>query len=111
MAESSEDRGPIPEFGTGGEGAASLARRRAVALRYDPSVAPAPKVVASGTGLVAERILELARQHNVFVREDPHLVQSLMKLEIGEMVPSQLYLVVAEVFAWLYRLEGKAVER
>lgn len=94
-----------------GEEPTSPMRRRAVALRYDPTVATAPKVVASGSGLVAERILELARQYKVPVKDDPHLVQALMKLDVGEMIPPQLYLVIAEVFAWLYRLDRDAAKR
>ncbi len=103
MDESSANRGPI--LSSEDESLPSIARRRAVALRYDPSVADAPKMVASGTGLTAQKILDLARQHNVPVREDPQLVQALAALEIGEMIPPQLYFVVAELFAWLYRLD------
>ncbi len=81
--------------------------RRALALQYDRNEDSAPRIVAEGTGAVADRILELARQHRVPVKEDPLLAEALAKLEIGETIPPELYVVVAEVFAWLYRLEEK----
>ena len=85
--------------------------RKAVALKYDPSMAPAPKVMASGRGKIAEQILELAKRHNVPVRADPDLAEALVKLEIGQMIPPQLYMVIAEVFAWLYRLNEDATRK
>lgn len=81
------------------------ARHQAVALSYDPARARAPKITAQGSGTVAERIIQLARQHGVPIKEDPLLVQTLSKLELGQTIPPQLYQVVAEVFAWLYRLD------
>ena len=81
------------------------ARPQAVALSYDAARARAPRVTAQGGGDVAERIMELARQHNVPIKEDPLLVQLLSKLELGQMISPELYHVVAEVFAWLYRLD------
>ena len=111
-AKGAEKWKPLSPPGSDAEsGGAPATRRRAVALRYDPSAAAAPRVVASGSGLVAEQILELARQHGVPVKDDPQLVQALMKLDIGEMIPPQLYLVVAEVFAWLHRVDQEAARR
>lgn len=63
-------------------------------------------VAASGRGRVAERILEIARDAGVPVREDPDLVQLLAKLDLGEAIPGELYPVIAEVFAFVYRLNS-----
>ena len=81
-------------------------RSRAIALRYSGS--GAPKVTASGQGHVAARILELAEANGVPVRRDPALVQALATLELGREIPEELYLAVAEVLSWAYRLDGKA---
>lgn len=80
--------------------------KTAVALKYDRVKARAPSVAATGRGLIAERIIELARQHNVPIKEDPDLVQLLAKLDLGESIPGELYPVIAEVFAFVYRLNG-----
>ena len=79
-------------------------RQMAVALAYRNGDA-APKVVASGRGLVAQAIIERAREHGVFVHESEELVSMLMQVELDQHIPPQLYLAVAELLAWLYRLE------
>lgn len=78
----------------------------AVALRYDGT--SAPRVTARGRGEVADRILAIAREHQIPVREDPNLVQLLALVELGDEVPAELYRAVAEVIAFAYRLSGKA---
>jgi flagellar biosynthesis protein len=80
--------------------------QRAIALRY--SGTDAPKVIASGQGHVAARILELAEEAGVPVRKDPPLLQALATLELGREIPEELYVAVAEVLAWAYRLDGRA---
>lgn len=80
------------------------AQREAVALAYRQTDA-APRVVARGRGLVAEQIIARAQEHGVFVHESPELVALLMQVDIDEHIPPQLYLAVAELLAWLYRLE------
>ena len=70
----------------------------AVALRYDGT--GAPRVTARGRGEVAERILAIAREHQVPVREDRNLVQLLALVELGDEVPAELYRAVAEVIAF-----------
>ncbi|HFE51913.1 MAG TPA: hypothetical protein ENK07_00590 [Bacteroidetes bacterium] len=82
-------------------------RKTAVALSYEPSEDRAPKVVASGKGKLAEAILAIAAQHGVPVKEDADLAELLARLDLGEEVPPELYRVVAEVFAWLYRVKKK----
>ena len=82
-------------------------RRRAVALRYEPSDA-APRVTATGTGLIAERLVAAAREAGVPVRSDPALAQALGALDLGLEVPQAMYVAVAEALAWAYRLEAAA---
>jgi flagellar biosynthesis protein len=86
-------------------------RRRAAAVRYDREGGGAPRVVASGAGAVADRILELARQAGVPVREEPALVEALTRLELEQEIPPELYVAVAEVLVWAYGLEKGVVPR
>jgi flagellar biosynthesis protein len=79
--------------------------RRAVALYYDGR--RAPRVTAKGQGVVAERILAVAREHDVPLREDQSLVALLSRLELGEEVPQNLYKAVAQVIAFAYLVSGK----
>ena len=76
----------------------------AVALAYQSGEA-APKVVAKGSGLIADKIISTAREHGVFVHESKELVGLLMQVELDQHIPPQLYMAVAELLAWLYRLE------
>ena len=77
----------------------------AVALTYGKNQGGAPKVVAKGRGMIAQAIIERARQNGVYVHESEDLVGLLMKVELDQEIPPQLYLAVAELLAWLYRLE------
>jgi flagellar biosynthesis protein len=79
-------------------------RREAVALAYS-AAENAPRVVAKGRGLIAEEIIARAREHGVFVHESRELVALLMQVDLDARIPSQLYVAVAELLAWLYRLE------
>jgi flagellar biosynthesis protein len=79
-------------------------RKRAAALRYDGR--DAPRVVATGRGLVAEKILDAAREAGVPLREDPVLMEALATLELEQEIPPELYRAVAEALAWAYRLSG-----
>lgn len=79
-------------------------RQMAVALAYSGHD-PAPRVVAQGRGLIAQAIIERARQHGIYVHESEELVGLLMQVELDQHIPPQLYLAVAELLAWLYRLE------
>jgi flagellar biosynthesis protein len=81
--------------------------RRATALRYGGG-ADAPEVVATGAGHVAERIIEAAEAAGVPVREDPALVEALSRLEVGQLIPPELYIAVAETLVWAYRLDARA---
>ncbi len=79
-------------------------RRKAAALEYDPTRSDAPRVTAKGEGLLAEKIIQVALEHGVPVREDSDLVQILMKLELNEPIPPHLYRVVAEILVFLYKV-------
>jgi flagellar biosynthesis protein len=82
-------------------------RRRATALRYEEGQR-APRVTATGAGLVAERILAAAREAGIPVRHDPALAEALGKLELDSDVPQELWTAVAETLAWAYRLDAAA---
>jgi flagellar biosynthesis protein len=81
--------------------------RRAAALRYDRDAAGAPKVVAAGAGLIADRIVEIAREQGLPVREDPALAEALARLELEQEIPPELFVAVAEVLVWAYGLEKR----
>ena|SRR5690606_5327407 len=83
-------------------------RALAVALAYAPGDA-APKVVAKGKGLIAEEIINRAKSHGVYVHESPELVTLLLQVDLDEHIPPQLYVAVAELLAWLYRVEEKGI--
>ena len=84
-------------------------RQHAVALRYEPKKDRAPKLVAKGRGYLAEKILELARQHNIPVREDKNLLQILSRLDLNQEIPAEIYKAVAEILAFIYRLSNRQV--
>ena len=79
--------------------------KNAVALTYAQTDA-APRVVAKGRGVIAEQIIARAKEHGVYVHESPELVSLLMQVDLDQRIPPQLYLAVAELLAWIYRLES-----
>lgn len=81
--------------------------KKAVALRYDKTQEAAPKVLAKGAGLVAEKLLALAKEHGIPIHPDADLVEILAKLELNEEIPPATYLVVAEILAFIYRTNEK----
>lgn len=74
--------------------------KSAVALQYNPDE-EAPKIVATGKGRIADKIIEKAKESNVPVHEDAKLASTLSKLEIGDMIPPELYEAVAEVLVFV----------
>ncbi len=80
-------------------------RRVATALSYDKVAHRAPRVVAKGKGLVAENIIEKAKENQVQIYEDETLARQLYNLSIGEEIPEELYTTVAEVLAFIARLD------
>lgn len=77
----------------------------AVALKYDGE--RAPKVTAKGTGVSAEKILEIAEQHGIPLQSNPELSKILAEVPLGEEIPQNLYVAVAEVISFAYFLRGK----
>lgn len=75
----------------------------AVALHYDRQQDKAPRVVASGRGAIAERILELAFAHGIKVREDADLAEILAAVEVGQQIPVAAFAAVAEILFYIYR--------
>jgi flagellar biosynthesis protein len=79
----------------------------AVALQYDKSVVPVPRVVARGCGARGEAILSVAREHGIPIEENAPLAEALAQVEIGEDIPEPLYKAVAEVLIFILRASGK----
>lgn len=86
-------------------------RQKAAALEYQPERDSAPRVVASGQGVVAEKIIALAKENGVPVYEDPTLAAALATVNINDEIPPELYLVVAEVLAYIYRISRRAAKQ
>lgn len=89
----------------------SAYQKKAVALHYAPESLRAPVVKAKGSGLVAEEIIEIAQEHGIPIQEDPALVSLLAQVDIDKEIPDELFAVVAEIMALVYRMEKKAGER
>lgn len=81
--------------------------KKAVALKYDVEKNKAPKVVAKGKGHVAENIMEAARKGQVPVYQNKSLVNMLMALELDKEIPTELYTTVAEILAYVYRIDKR----
>lgn len=84
-------------------------RKQAIALEYDPNE-DAPRVIASGRGALAERIIERAKEAKIPVHQDDKLANTLSRLDIGEMIPPELYEVVAEILVFvdaMDKIKGK----
>ncbi|HIH96844.1 MAG TPA: hypothetical protein HA348_05115 [Thermoplasmata archaeon] len=79
----------------------------AVALKYKFAQDNAPSVVAKGKGEIAEKIIEIAKEHNVALYEDPSLVEVLSGLDIKEEIPVELYQIIAEILVFVYELDKK----
>jgi len=78
--------------------------KKAVALRYKPSQDSAPSVVAKGSGLLAEKIIEIAKEHNIPLTKDQQLVEVLSTLDLYQEIPVELYKAVAETLAFVYKM-------
>ncbi|CAM4038153.1 EscU/YscU/HrcU family type III secretion system export apparatus switch protein [Lederbergia lenta] len=77
----------------------------AIALKYQQGTQEAPMVIAKGKGIVAENILEKAKENEIPIQQDSTLVGLLSQLNMNETIPEELYKAVAEVFAFVYRLD------
>lgn len=77
----------------------------AAVLKFDKEVDEAPRVVAKGRGYVAEKIIETAREHGVYLQEDPVLLENLLDIDLGECIPPQLYAVIAEILVFVWQID------
>ena len=84
--------------------------KEAAALSYEPGET-APRVVASGRGHLAERIIAAAEEAGVPVKSDPALARALAALDLGDEVPEAMYRAVAETLAWAYKLDAQAARQ
>ena len=78
---------------------------QAIALAYEPDDS-APRVVAKGKGLIAEAMINKAREHDIFVHESKELLALLMQVNLDDHIPPTLYQAIAEILAWIYRIEA-----
>jgi flagellar biosynthesis protein len=86
-------------------------RPAAAALKYDPLGSDPPEIVATGRGLIAEEMLRVAKEHNIPLHEDADLVEALARLDLSDHVPRELYAVVAEVLAYVFRVDAQTGQR
>jgi flagellar biosynthesis protein len=86
-----------------------LSPQQAVALAYLEH-SGAPKVVAKGKGLIAEQIIQKAKESGVFVHESRELVSLLMNVDLDQQIPQGMYQAIAELLAWVYQIENKEFE-
>ncbi len=84
---------------------------KAVAILYDSQESSSPKVIASGKGEVAKKIIETAREAGVHIQEDANLVELLSKIDLGDEIPTELYQTVAEVLSFVYQVNDKFKEK
>ncbi len=91
-----DKRNPVPE---------------AVAIRYDRERENAPRVVAKGRGVIAQQLMAIAKKHAVPVYQNQTVTQLLMAVELDREIPPELYQAVANVLAYVYRLDGRAAEK
>lgn len=80
---------------------------KAVALLYDKEQSDAPRVVASGRGVIARKIIETAREAGIHIQEDPDLVEILSKVPVGQDIPVELYQTIAEILSFVYQVNDK----
>jgi len=81
--------------------------KKAVAVKYDEQSSNAPVLSAKGYGSIAEKIIEIARKNNITIYEDADMVEVLSKLDIGDEIPEYLYKAIAEILAFVYKLNKK----
>jgi len=84
-----------------------MKNKEAVALKYDKNKDQAPKITAKGKGKTAQKIIELAKSHDIPIQKDEDLVELLSKVELDKEVPTEMYKAVAEVFSFIYKVTKK----
>jgi len=83
-------------------------QKKAAALKYEHGKDSVPKLIAKGRGKVAEKIIEIARAHDIPVEEEQELVEFLSMLDLYQEIPPEMYIAVAEILAFVYSLNKKA---
>jgi flagellar biosynthesis protein len=83
-------------------------KKAAIAVHYEKEKDSAPRIVAKGKGSIADKIIELARKHDIPLYEDPDLIEVLSKLDLGQEIPVEMYKLIAEVLVYVYRSNNKA---
>jgi flagellar biosynthesis protein len=83
-------------------------QKKSAAIKYEQGKDRAPKLVAKGKGKLAERIIDLANEHGIPIKEDKELVEFLSALDLYQEIPPELYKAVAEILAFIYSLNKKA---
>ncbi len=84
-------------------------QKKAAALRYNIRKDSAPRLTAKGKGWMAEKIIEIAKEHHIPLKEDPHLIEILSTLDLYEEIPSDLYKAVAEILIFIYKITNKVL--
>ena len=84
---------------------------KAVALKYNHEIADAPRITASGKGVLAEKIIETARDAGIHIKEDPDLLELLGNIPVGQEIPVDLYQTVAELLAFVYQVNDNYKKR
>lgn len=80
--------------------------KKAIALTYQPRLDNAPRITAKGKGEVAEKIIQIAKENNIYTHNDSDLVEMLSHLDLNEEIPPNLYIIVAELLAFVYSLNS-----
>lgn len=80
-----------------------LPNKKAVALRYDQEKEATPKIIGKGSGYFAEKLIALAKEHNIPIHEDSDLAEVLCRLDLNQEIPAETYVMVAEILAFIYR--------
>mgnify|MGYP006284621875 FL=1 len=78
--------------------------QKAIALEYHPGEDQAPRVTAIGSNHLADRIIALAQSQHIPIHQDPYLAEALSKVQLTETIPPDLYVLVAEILAFVYRI-------
>lgn len=81
--------------------------KKAAALKYEAGQDAAPRVMAAAEGKIAQKMLEIAQEHNIPIYRDPVLADALVRLDVGQEIPPELYKAAAEILAFIYSLEAE----
>jgi len=84
-----------------------MINKKAVALQYNKQKDKAPKINAKGKGYVAQQIIDIATQNDIYIKKDPDTVELLTKLDIDQEIPENMYKTIAEIFVYLYNVVQK----